>query len=293
MTIAPALEKTIQGSVDAEPVVVETAGRTDIGRKRTANEDAYLIASVRRGLMLEATSVPDFGLPAPTTEGTLLMIADGMGGEGSGDVASRIAIEGVALSLCGFLPWVDRKLAASTTAGTSLNDVRAALGSALVAGDANVDSAAHSPGNSPTMGTTLTLAYVLYPVLYVAHVGDSRCYLYRSGQLSQLTRDHTLAEQISRGGQSQAPVPDRYRDVLYNALGAGLGAKPEVSKLVIRRGDVVLLCSDGLTKHVNGEEIAGVLGDNADPQWYVDRLVAFANERGGSDNVTVVAGAVR
>lgn len=291
MTIAPTLDTTLKGSVDARPMRVVAAGFTDVGRRRAQNEDAYLIAHVERSLALDATNLPSVSLPAATPEGTLLVVADGMGGEGSGDVASGLAIESVVASLQTFLPFVDRKMAAKSS-HAPLNDVRAALDTAMVVGDEDVFRAAGRGGNSPTMGTTLTLAYLLFPVLYVAHVGDSRCYLYRGGSLEQLTHDHTLAEEMARAGEER--VPDEYKDMLSNALGGGrTGVHPEVSKFGIQRGDCVLLCSDGLSKQLTAQEIAREIERNASPRDRCRRLTMLANERGGVDNTTVVIAAVQ
>jgi protein phosphatase len=141
------------------------------------------------------------------------------------------------------------------------------------------------------MGTTLTLAYCLGDTLFVAHVGDSRCYLLRRGLLYRLTRDHTLVAEMVRRGLLQPEEAEHhgYRHIITNVVGgAGPGVQVEVHKLPLEAGDTLLLCSDGLTEMVSDQEVLSVLQAEADPAGACARLVARANEEGGKDNVTVV-----
>jgi protein phosphatase len=139
------------------------------------------------------------------------------------------------------------------------------------------------------MGTTLTMAFIAWPVLYVAHVGDSRCYLFRSGTLSRLTTDHTVAQQMLDEGIRTADPESQWHHVLWNSLGGSEQIpKPEIAKLELAPGDTVLLCSDGLTKHIGDDEIAATLGAHQTSAALCARLIERANAEGGTDNVTVV-----
>jgi PPM family protein phosphatase len=145
---------------------------------------------------------------------------------------------------------------------------------------------------TPAMGTTLTMCLVLWPVLYVAHVGDTRCYLLRSGKLTRLTTDHTLAQKIAT---ADAPVDpeSQLNHVLWNSLGGSAEIpQPEMAKIDLELGDRLLLCSDGLTKHVSDEQIAACLSTEVPNPAKCARLVEYANAGGGSDNVTVVVASV-
>jgi protein phosphatase len=142
------------------------------------------------------------------------------------------------------------------------------------------------------MGTTLTVAYVSDNVLYVAHAGDSRCYLYRGGKLERLTRDHTFVETLVSQGvlDPEQAAHHNMRNVLTNAVGGNsTGVEPEVHKHLIAPGDLVLLCSDGLSEMLSDQDIAGQLAvPGATPEASCRALVDAANARGGTDNITVV-----
>jgi serine/threonine protein phosphatase PrpC len=171
--------------------------------------------------------------------------------------------------------------------------VRAQLASALVAGDSTVRTAGARTG-APNMGTTLTLALVLWPVLYVAHVGDTRCYLMRSGMLSRLTTDHTMAQKLGEGAAEPVDAASNLHHMSWNSLGGSDQLpKPEITQVELELGDVLLLCSDGLTKHVSDAQIATLLAVDEPNAARCAKLVEYANAQGGSDNVTVVVATAR
>jgi protein phosphatase len=146
------------------------------------------------------------------------------------------------------------------------------------------------------MGTTLTLAYTLNDALFVAHVGDSRCYLCRHGILYRLTRDHTLVEDMVRRGAllAEEAAKHRWRHVITNVVGGDAReVKVEVHKVRLEAGDRVLLCSDGLTEMLPEEEINDILQAEAEPEQSCRRLMVRANEAGGKDNITVVVAQFR
>ncbi len=141
------------------------------------------------------------------------------------------------------------------------------------------------------MGTTLTMAYILWPQLYVVHVGDSRGYLFRPPKLEQITRDQTMAQQlVDRGVLAPEEAPrSRWSHVLWSCLGGGSGhLTPEVYKATLAVGDTLLLCSDGLTARLHDEQLLAPLREGGSAAETCRRLIAAANEAGGSDNITAV-----
>jgi protein phosphatase len=282
------------GSPAQTLVSIDAAGATDVGQKRPSNEDAYLIATLQRSMVVhDACPAAARGWFAGDSAGTLLVVADGMGGQGGGEVASRVAINTVASYLLNVMSWTSG--AATHLQGSeraSLAGVRDQLSSALVIGDSSVKSAAAGTP-TPAMGTTLTMALVLWPVLYVAHVGDTRCYLLRAGKLTCLTTDHTLARKMAETAAVPVDPESQLNHVLWNSLGGSAEIpQPELVKIELELGDRLLLCSDGLTKHVSDEQIAECLAAERTNAERCAKLVDQANAGGGSDNVTVVVASV-
>jgi protein phosphatase len=271
---------------------VEAAGQSHIGVQRSRNEDSFLVATLRRTMFVHGSNLPGnvAGWCTGANQGTLLLVADGMGGQAAGDLASQLAIQSVADHALNAMPWLNAPTRQGRTSAPSL---REQLGGALVGGDLALREVV-ATGNGPVgMGTTVTAAYVLLPVLYLAHVGDSRCYLFRCGQLSLLTKDHTVAEQMLERGIEPDQVPTTWHHVLWNALGAtDTGVRPQVKRVELEPTDQVLVCSDGLTKHLTDPQIAEILAMNASVPRTCDRLVRAAVDAGGSDNVTVAIGRV-
>lgn len=233
------------------PVAIgRTAGVTDTGRKRRQNEDAFVC------------------------EPPLFAIADGMGGAQAGEVASRLAAAAI-------------EEGAAATVGEE--------GVATVVRAANTrifERAVHDPAVAG-MGTTATVAVVdeQAGTVALAHVGDSRAYLYRSGALEQLTTDHSLVGELVRSGrltEAEAAVHP-HRSVITRALGTDADVEVDTLTVGVAVGDLVLLCSDGLSAMVRDEEIGRVLeSTGAAPREAAEALVAAANAAGGEDNVTVV-----
>jgi protein phosphatase len=273
---------------------IDAAGLTNVGRERPLNEDAYLIATLQRSMVVhDASPAEARGWFAGGSAGTLLVVADGMGGQGGGDVASRVAVNTVASYLLNVMSWTSGVAAPRQAHDReSLPGVRDQLSSALVVGDSTVKTAAATT-RTPAMGTTLTMALVLWPVLYVAHVGDTRCYLLRSGKLRRLTTDHTLAQKMTATDAVPIEPASQLNHILWNSLGGSSEIpQPEMVKLELELGDLLLLCSDGLTKHVSDEQIAAYLSAEEPNATRCARFVDHANAAGGSDNVTVVVASV-
>lgn len=267
------------------PLAVRSFGLTDTGRVRTTNEDQFLIAVLLKALQVERTSLPQPRVQHSSDRSYLFVVADGMGGHAGGEKASALAIDSVETFILDTFKWF------AQCKGQDQDKVLVDFQSALGQANARVLAEAAERPELRGMGTTLTLAYSLNDVLYVAHVGDSRCYLCRHGTLYRLTRDHTLVEEMVRHGalQAEEAAQHRWRHVITNAVGGDTpGVKVEVHRVQLEGGDRVLLCSDGLTEMLSEDEINDILRTEAAPEQACRRLVTRANESGGKDNVTVV-----
>lgn len=278
-------------AVQAAPAIpaMDAHGLTHVGRVRQTNEDAFLIGRLEHALVVQSTSLPPSAQPMVSSgvAGALFVVADGMGGQGGGDVASRVGVATVVEYLLSRMPWLGHTETYRAPESASLPGVRTALDHAVQAGDQRVRQAGAGSAN-PEMGTTLTLAYVLWPRLYVAHVGDSRCYVLRDGAAHQLTRDHNMAEQVRAISGQPVPEDSPMQNVVWNSLGAGSDASPEVARYVLSPGDTLLLCTDGLTKHVSDADLTTVAAAAASAAQAAEQLIQAALHGGGSDNVTVV-----
>jgi protein phosphatase len=284
----PAADSTLGGTCSPSGrrlLTVRSHGMTDPGRKRTTNEDQFLIAVLSKALQVQQTSLPRDEVQYSVPQGHLFLVADGVGGNAAGERASALAVNAIENFVLDTLNWCLQLRSNATDA--LLTEFRHALEQAD-------DQLIHESRRRPElhgMGTTLTLAYCLGDALFVAHVGDSRCYLLRRGLLYRLTRDHTLVAEMVRRGLLRPEEAEHhgYRHIITNVVGgAGPGVEVEVHKLPLEAGDTLLLCSDGLTEMVSDQEVLSVLQAEADPARACERLVARANEEGGKDNVTVV-----
>jgi protein phosphatase len=266
------------------PLEVRCHGRTDPGRVRPNNEDQFLTAVISRALHVQQTSLRQPQVRYSTPQGRLFIVADGVGGNAAGEKASALAVHTVEQFVVEWLSWCMQLRAPDGDA--LLAEFQKAL---TQADDRLYDESLRRPELSG-MATTLTLAYCFGRDLFVAHAGDSRCYLLRGGLLYRLTRDHTLtAELVARGVLSpEEAAESRYRHVVVNVVGGEHGVEVEVHKLPLEPGDGLLLCSDGLTEMVPEPEILAILMRENDPKAACDRLIDRANELGGKDNVTVV-----
>jgi len=275
----------------AEPEI-DAGGASHVGQRRSANEDTYLIASLHRSMhVVDGTEhVRPGAWSLGRGYGTLLMVADGMGGHGGGDIASQSAVDAIANYLINVLPCATTMVESlPDDTRSSLHGLRGKLSSALLVGDQAIRIRSKS-STAHDMGTTLTMAFIAWPSLYVAHVGDSRCYLFREGRLTQLTNDHTVANQIAKMGGDNTSESSQLNHILWNCLGGGDDSRPtpEVLKYTLSAGDAVFLCTDGLTNELQEAEIARELSSNATSKEICQRLIDLANEHGGEDNITAV-----
>jgi len=265
---------------------VDMFGITHVGRKRKENQDHFLLATVHPQIVVHGTSLPDVSeLPLRGGRlGTLLLVADGVGGSSDGGAAARLATEAV-------MRYVGSTLRCYHAIGASkdesfYDELRAA---ALQAHDAVRAEAASRPKET-RLATTMTLGVGVWPWLYVVQVGDSRAYIYTHGKLKLVTRDQTMAQELVDSGVMSAS--DLKRSPLSNVLSSAIGGDdtlPVVSRVdVSERGCVLVFCTDGLTKHVSDEEIERACAGVTSAEQLCRDLVELALERGGSDNVTIV-----
>lgn len=263
-------------------------GITHQGKVRAENQDHYLISTVHPQVVIHDTSIKSATeLPLRGTRlATVLVLADGVGGAADGSEAARLATEAV-------MRYVSSTLRSYHSAGLSSDEdlLTALKDAALEAHDAvKAESALRPDGRR--MATTLTVGIVIWPWAYVVQVGDSRCYIYSSGKLMQITRDQTVGQALVDQG---VMPPERLmnsplKHILASAIGAD-EALPDVTRVSMEeRGSLILLCSDGLTKHVDDDEIAAAASTMTSCEQLCTELLDLAMSRGGSDNITIVAG---
>jgi protein phosphatase len=279
---------TTDGAATSMPtrvLTVKAFGITDKGKVRTANEDQFLVAELTKAMRIWQTSLSEPKLQVGEERAHLFLVADGMGGHQAGERASALAVAAIEQFTLNSFKWF---FGSDSTEATK---VLAQFQSAFSQADAQiVEEAAEHPEFSG-MGTTVTMAFHLGTQLCVVHVGDSRAYLYRDGELHQLTQDHTLmADMVRRGTLRPDQVAGhRLRHVITNAVGGPeLGVKVEARALEVQAGDRLLLCSDGLTEMVTDEAIAATLDAEPTPEACAKKLLARANEGAASDNITLL-----
>jgi serine/threonine protein phosphatase PrpC len=237
------------------PVMKLTAAaRSDVGRRRPANEDTYALA-------------PELGL---------FLVADGMGGHRAGQVASGLAARAAVGTL--------RSLAGDSRGPSER------LRSCVAAANGEILASSRIKPELAGMGTTVVALLAAGDRMALAHVGDSRAYRIRGGEIRRLTEDHTVVNELVRRGEisERAAEAHPHRHVLTKALGVRRAIEPDLLEMAPEPGDVYLLCSDGLTGHLADVEIAALVADAPDLDAAAARLVDLANGRGGDDNITVV-----
>ncbi|WP_231742717.1 PP2C family protein-serine/threonine phosphatase [Stieleria varia] len=275
-------------SHDDDFVAPTAHGATDIGKKRAVNQDQFLIAELNKSMLVSSTSLSltgQFRLFG-RVQGQVLLVADGMGGHAAGEKASSLAIDHLVTRLLNSVHWFFQSDSEDETAFLdSMKKLFQDAHARILA-----ESAEHVDERG--MGTTLTMAYIMWPRMYVIHAGDSRCYLVRDGIAQQETTDHTLARKMVEAGgmKPEDESTSRWSNVLWNVLGGTSEAElsAEVRRVDLVEGDVVLLCSDGLYRYLDGAAIAEQVGkQNALPE-LCKTLIQMANDAGGEDNITVV-----
>ena len=232
---------------------LEAAGRTDVGQVRTTNEDAF----------------------GYCVEDGVFALCDGMGGAAAGEVASRIAVDTLIERLC---------------ASRSPEGRRKVLEEAIATANHRVHSRAEQDIALRGMGTTLVALAIGGDHALIGHVGDSRCYLFRNGSLIRKTLDHSLVDEQVRLGQLTQDEADHspLRNVITRAIGTQVSVSADIAELDLNPGDILLLCSDGLTRELSDDRIAALLGEGANLDELCSRLIDTAKAAGGRDNITAI-----
>lgn len=257
---------------------VSVFGRTDTGRSREHNEDRFLVADLTRRI---PSLVPEVCEHELGRKGTLLVVADGMGGAAAGEVASELAVDTIYDHLVG--TWLaDRP--------SQPHHFAARLREAIGVANERIHERAERQNELRGMGTTVTAVGILGSSASIAQVGDSRAYLVRGESSRQITTDQSLTRQLVDAGQmteAEAASSSR-RNIILQALGPGPSVEVVLTRQKLRRGDALVLCSDGLSGVVTSEEIAATVLRSQDPAVVCDDLIELANSRGGPDNITVI-----
>jgi protein phosphatase len=272
----------------AEPcpqLAAQCFGCTDRGQRRETNEDQFLIAELVKSLNVLQTSLPEPQQQHAHDRSYLLIVADGVGGAQAGEAASAMAVQTMEHFVLDTLHWF------AHCHGDDDQQVIAEFRQALGQAHGRLRAASLEKPELRGMGTTLTLAYSVNDELFVAHVGDSRCYLMRDQALYRITHDHTLVEEMVERGviKPEEVATHRWRHVITSTVGGDSpSVRVDVHKLQLQAGDRLLLCSDGLTEMLSKEQLAHLLALEETPEVVCRKLIALANELGGRDNVTVI-----
>ncbi len=240
--------------------------RTDIGKKRSNNEDNLAV-------------VPEINL---------YVLSDGMGGEAAGEMASKMAVDTITGVLRDAAGNNEKVLFGEMQ--PQFSETTNQLASAIRLSNQAIWQAAQRHAGQRGMGATVVGAWLSGPIMSIAHVGDSRIYILRDGQLQQLTQDHSLVmEQVRRGlmTREEAERSDM-QNIIIRALGAEETVQVDLDEVFLMPGDQIVLCSDGLSKMVSDSAIAQIVAESPTSQEAADRLVEKANENGGEDNISVI-----
>ncbi len=252
--------------------------RTDVGRARTHNEDTFLVADLttRRSVLAPEVREHQVG-----DKGSLLVVADGMGGAAAGELASAMATKIIYAQM--LATWIEGRR-------SDFRSLMVFLQQSIEAANHEIHQQSLSEPSLSGMGTTLTAAAILGDKVGFAQIGDSRAYLVRQGQVEQVTRDQSLTRRlIDEGRLTEAEAEaSPGRNIILQALGPRPSVEVAVSERTARRGDVLVLCSDGLSGVVSPDEILEIVSRDHDPAVSCEGLVELANSRGGPDNITVI-----
>ena len=254
---------------------IEIFGKTDVGLIREHNEDNFLVADVTAGVRTNDGKTPL--RVAVGDKGALLLVCDGMGGAAAGEVASQMAVDVIYEALASAEPLPRDPFARLVRRAVERANERIFIQS-------------RDNQSERGMGTTCTVAALVDDTLVVGQIGDSRCYVLREGKLAQVTKDQSLAWQLNEAG---AMTPEEakafeHANIILQALGVQERVEVVLSQVELRRGDVALLCSDGLHGPVSDEELLAVLVTEPDLHRAAEMLIQKALDRDGPDNITVV-----
>jgi protein phosphatase len=259
-------------------IIVQVFGKTDVGRTREHNEDSFVVADLSTG---NATLQPEVRQHVAGPRGSLFMVADGMGGAAAGEIASAMATEVVLEEMQRmWVEGVDRSPEAFARA----------LKHAAKAANSKINGYALSHPEYRGMGTTATIAGLLGDTIYVAQIGDSRGYLVRDSVGIQITKDQSLMQKLVEAGElteEEAEHSER-RNIILQALGPEASIKVDLTHQQLRKGDTLVLCSDGLSTQINRDRITQIVAGEKDLTAACKKLIDAANANGGPDNITVI-----
>jgi serine/threonine protein phosphatase PrpC len=265
---------------------IDTHGLTHPGKVRRENQDHFLLCSLRRQIVVRGSSIPDADelLGESRRLASLAMVADGVGGATRGETASRVALTAVT-------KYVSRSLRCYYGVWESDQEFYDALQQGARQCHAELLRRGEQDPAYAGMATTLTLFLGVWPRAYLLQVGDSRCYLLRDGELTQITRDQTMAQEMVDLGvmKKEEVAGTRFEHLLTSSIG-GQQTEPKVARIDMTWGHVLLLCSDGLTRHVTDERIRDVLRSMTSARQACETLLQEALDGGGTDNITIVIG---
>jgi protein phosphatase len=266
------------GRSSAKPIRVAVFAKTDLGKARDHNEDRFLVADLTGR---EASLQPAVRSHEVGERGSLFVVADGMGGAAAGELASEMATETIYQQMV--RAWLNEKEVTPQRFAYRLKE-------AVEVANGYIHSYATAHPEVRGMGTTTTAVGLLGDHVFLTQVGDSRAYLIRHGEAVQLTKDQSLMQRLVEAGElteEEAEKSER-RNIILQALGPDARVKVDLTHQEVRKGDILVLCSDGLSGQVKKEEIAAIASREQDLQTACDKLIALANERGGPDNITVL-----
>lgn len=266
---------------------IDVFGLTHRGKVRPDNQDHFLICALRKQMVVHQTSLPDpqrLG-NGPERLAFLAMVADGVGGGARGEEASRLALEAVTQYVSGTMRCY------YATGSEDDQEFTRSLQEAARQSSAELKRRGEEDSDYQGMATTLTLFLGVWPRAYLLQVGDSRCYVFRNGELVQLTRDQTMAQDLIDIGvlKPAEAAGSRFARTLSSSIG-GRMVDPAVTRLDMAWGTVLLLCSDGLTGHVSDDRIRERLRAMTSARQVCEDLLRDALEAGGTDNVTIIVG---
>ena len=261
-----------------KPVQIHVFGKTDLGRTRDHNEDRFLVADLTRR---DASLMPNVREHEVGERGSLLVVADGMGGAAAGELASEMATDTIYAQMV--KAWGEEQERTAQRFAHHLKE-------AVEVANSHIHSYATAHPEVRGMGTTTTAVGVFGDHVFLTQVGDSRAYLIRNGAAYQLTKDQSLMQRLVEAGEltEEEAAHSERRNIILQALGPDAKVKVDLTYQELRGGDVLVLCSDGLSGLVKKEEMAEIAGAESDLPAACDRLIALANARGGPDNITVI-----
>jgi serine/threonine protein phosphatase PrpC len=266
---------------------IDVYGLTHAGKVRPDNQDHFLISALRKQMVVYQTSLPspERVVGGPERLAFLAMVADGVGGGAKGEEASRVVLEEVTQYVSGTMRCY------YATGSENDAEFTRALQEAALQSSAELHRRGEEDPEYQGMATTLTLYLGVWPKAYLLQVGDSRCYVFRNGELRQITRDQTMAQELMDLGVLKASdvAGTRFARTLSSAIG-GRMTDPVVTRLDMTWGTVVLLCSDGLTAHVPDDRIRERLRAMTSAKQVAEDLLRDALDAGGTDNVTIIVG---